>query len=354
VNRGRERGTYSAMSASLPRSTSTLLFGLAVLVACDLAPSAVAGEPKTETSATAKPTPDAKTEPSRDAAAPLAKAPAEVTRARDAAEAAIALPSPDAPPTVAGDPAPAAEPAAAPVAAAAAEGAVVGGLSVVTHKVIAPARTGNSKEDYWTQYEVWGEITNHSTEVMEAVSGNLTFLDASGALIGIESIGTAIKQDLGDASPGETVFGAVHFVQPGQTVPFYFLRNLAAIKGDVASHRLIPRRGTAASGPTPRGVAVDVKEGLDGEGFHQRRMFEGTIRNDGEGGCRAPAFVVAFLDDAGKVAHIDSFDATDDLHKTLAKGETIAFSGGVYIKGDDMGWRETAKVKTYVDCQPIY
>ena len=44
----------------------------------------------------------------------------------------------------------------------------------------------------------------------------------------------------------------------------------------------------------------------------------------------------------------------DDLQKTLAKGETIAFSGGVYVKGDDMGWRETAKVKTYVDCQPIY
>jgi hypothetical protein len=225
---------------------------------------------------------------------------------------------------------------------------------VVTHKVIAPARTGDKKEDYWTQYQVWGEITNHSTEVMEAVSGNLTFLDASGALIDIESIGTAVKQDLGDASPGETVFGAVHFVQPGQTVPFHFLRNLDAIKGDVASHRLIPRRGTAADGPTPKGVAVDVKERFDGEGFHRKRMFEGTIRNDGEGGCRAPAFVVAFLDDAGKVADLESFDATDDLQKILAKGETIAFSGGVYIKGDDIAWRETAKVKTYVDCQPIY
>jgi hypothetical protein len=346
VNRNEERGTYSVMSASLPRSTSALLFGLAVLVACDVAPSAVAGEPKTETRTTAEPPRDAKAEPSREAAAPLAKTPAGVARARDAAEAAIALPSPDAPPTVADGSVP------SPVAAA--EGTVVGGLSVVTHTVIAPARTGNSKEDYWTQYQVWGEITNHSSEVMEAVSGNITFLDASGALIGIESIGTAIKQDFGDASPGETVLGSVHFVQPGQTVPFHFLRNLDAIKGDVASHRLIPRRGTAASGPTPKGVAVDVKERFEGDGFHRRRMFEGTIRNDGEGGCRAPAFVVAFLDDAGKVAHIDSFDATDDLQKMLAKGETIAFSGGVYIKGDDMGWRETAKVKTYVDCQPIY
>jgi hypothetical protein len=329
------------MSASSSHTSSALLLGLALLVACDRAPEAVstanAGQPasKTEVKPAAKPVTDAKTEAPKPTV--LANAPAA---GGDAVPAVASTPAP----AVAGDSAP---------APAVAEGAIAEGLSVVTHKVIAPARTGDSKEDYWTQYQVWGEITNHSSEVMEAVSGTITFHDAAGAMIGIDSIGTAIKQDFGDSSPGETVRGAVHFVQPGQTVPFHFMRNLDAIKGEIASHRIAPRRGTPVAGPTPKGVAVDVKERFEGEDFSRKRMFEGTIRNDGEGGCRAPAFVVAFLDDAGKVAHIDSFDASDDLQKLLAKGETIAFSGGVYVAGDE-AWREKAAVSTFVDCRPIY
>ena len=323
------------MSASLSPTNAALFLGLALLVACDRAPEAVstanAGQPtsKTESSTEAKPAvTDTKTEAPEPAVLPSAPA--------DAVRGDAALPA------VTGTPAP-----------AVAEGIVANGLSVVTHKVVAPKRTGDPKEDYWTQYQVWGEITNHSSEVMESVSGTITFHDASGAMIGIDSIGTAIKQDFGDASPGETVRGEVHFVQPGQTVPFHFLRNLDAIKGDIASHRLVPRRGTPVSGPSPKGVATDVKERFEGEGFSRKRMFEGTIRNDGEGGCRAPAFVVAFLDDAGKVAHVDSFDASDDLQKILARGETIAFSGGVYVT-DENAWREKAAVKTFVNCQPIY
>ncbi len=333
------------MSASLPRTTSALLFGLAVLVACDVAPTATAGEPDPRapeiTKNDAAPPADTKPERAQDAAVELAKTPAEVAGARDATLAAIAPPTPDAAP-VAGGPAPAAE------------GVVAHGLSIVAHTVIAPARTGDRKEDYWTQYQVWGEITNHSSEVMEAVSGTITFHDAAGASIGVESIGTAVKRDLGDASPGETVWGSVHFVQPGQTVPFHFMRNLDAIKGDVASHRIAPRRSTPATGPTPLGVAVDVKERFEGESFKRKRMFEGTIRNDGEGGCRAPSLVVAFLDAAGHVADVESIDASGDLRKVLAKGESMPFSGGVYVKGDDIAWRETASVKTFVDCKPMY
>lgn len=330
------------MSASLP-TTPTLLLGLALLGACDQAAATATSNERSSASA-AEPAartdtkPDAsKPDASKPDAAVLAKAPTDAARA--GATAAIAA-----------APAPLTAPAgSAPVA----EGVVANGLSIVTHKVLAPKRTGDSKEDYWTQYQVWGEITNHSSEVMEAVTGNITFHDASGAMIGIDSIGTAVKQDVGDASPGETILASVHFVQPGQTVPFHFMRNLDAIKGDIASHRVTPRSGMPVRGPSPLAVAVDVKEREDGEDFSRKRMFEGTIRNDGEGGCRAPAFVVAFLDDAGKIADIESFDASDDLQKVLAKGETITFTGGVYVAGDD-AWREKAAVKTFVDCQPIY
>lgn len=332
------------MSASLP-TTTTILLGLALLGACDKASSATS-EKRADASAAAPAKDDAKDDAKEEAKADtpkpdavLAKAPADAVAPRAAAV-----------PAVAAAPAPLAAPdGAAPVA----EGVVANGLSIVTHKVLAPKRTGDSKEDYWTQYQVWGEITNHSSEVMEAVTGTITFHDAAGAMIGIDSIGTAVKQDVGDDSPGETILGSVHFVQPGQTVPFHFMRNLDAIKGDIASHRVTPRRGTPVSGAAPKAVAVDVKERFEGEGFSRKRMFEATIRNDGEGGCRAPSLVVAFLDDAGKIAHVDAFDASDDLQKVLAKGETIAVSGGVYVTGDD-AWREKAAVRTFVDCQPIY
>jgi hypothetical protein len=321
------------MAALLPRST--VLLGLALLLACDRAP----GDPTTSKAKTDDPATktDAKTEMDTKTDA---KTPTEIAKTPTEAGAAAVAGTPVAAVAVGSAPAPVAE------------GTVVNGISIVTHKTIAPKRTGDSKEDYWTQYRVWGEITNHSSEVMEMVTGTITFHDASGAMIGIDSIGTAVKEDVGDTSPGETILASVHFVEPGQTVPFDFTRNLDAIKGEIASHRLYPRSGMPATNP-PKGVAVDVSESFEGEDFSRKRMFKGTIRNDGEGSCRAPAFVVAFLDTAGKVAHIDSFDASDDLQKLLAKGESIAFSGGVYVTGED-AWRETARVKTFVDCQPIY
>ena len=226
------------------------------------------------------------------------------------------------------------------------------GITITAHTVIHPPRTGSEKEDYWVQYQVYGEITNDTNQTFESVSGRITFHDAKGAVIGIQSIGTAIKEDFGDESPGETIFGAVHFVAPGQSVPFHFTRNLAAIKGEIASHQLHARRGTPATNP-PKGVAVDVKETFEGDGFARKRVFTGTIRNDGEGPCRSPAFVVAFLDDAGKIASIESWDASDDLRKTIAQGESIAFHGGAYVTAEQ-AWRERAAVKSWVDCDPVW
>lgn len=227
-----------------------------------------------------------------------------------------------------------------------------GGLTITAHNVINPERAATDKENYWIQYQVYGEITNDTNETLETVSGRITFHDASGKMLGIDSIGTAVKQDVGDSTPGETIYASVHFVKPGQTVPFHFMRNLAAIKGEVASHELHTRGGRPAADP-PEAVAVGVKESFEGDQYMRKRMFEGTIRNDGNGGCRSPAFVVAFLDDAGKIASMESWDASDDLQKTIAKGETIDFRGGAFVTGDD-AWRENARIKTWVNCQPVY
>lgn len=230
---------------------------------------------------------------------------------------------------------------------------VSGGISVATHTVISPQRTGDPKEDYWIQYMAYGEITNHSNEVLETVSAQLTFHGKDGAMLGVESIGTLSAQDAGDFTPGESIYAEVHYVQPGQTVPFFFTRNLAAIDGQVAFHKLYPKRGTVAENP-PHGVAIDVVDGFNGkDGYDRKRTFRGTIRNDGEGGCRAPEYVVAFRNGDGKIASVAHFSSTDDLQKVLAKGESITFEGGVYVS-DENAWRATAKVEGFVDCQPIW
>jgi hypothetical protein len=230
---------------------------------------------------------------------------------------------------------------------------VSGGISVATHTVVSPARSGVPDEDYWVQYKVYGEITNHSDKVLESVSAQITYHGKDGAMLGVESIRTLAAQDVGDSTPGESIHSEVHFVQPGQTVPFFFTRNLAAIDGQVAFHKLYPRRGTVADDP-PHTVAVDVVDGFNGkDGYERKRTFRGTIRNEGNGGCRAPEYVVAFRNDAGKIASIARFSASADLQKVLAKGETIGFEGGVYVS-DDNAWRATAKVEGFVDCQPIW
>lgn len=250
--------------------------------------------------------------------------------------------------------APVVEPMAAPSGAKFVDATeVVSGISVATHTVISPPRTGDKKEDYWTQYMVYGEITNHSTKVFESMSAQLTFHGKDGAMLGVESIGTLSAQDAGDFTPGESIYAEVHFVQPGQTVPFFFTRNLAAVDGDIAFHKLYPKRAMVADDP-PHAVALDVVDGTNGKAdFERKRTFSGTIRNDGEGGCRYPEYVVAFRDAAGKIASIDRFQATDDLKQVLAKGESLPFAGGVYVSGEN-AWRETAKVEGFVDCQPIY
>jgi len=242
--------------------------------------------------------------------------------------------------------------AAPPSGATSVDSAEAHGMVVATHTVVSPRRTGDAKEDYWTQYMVFGEMTNRSDAVLESMSAQMTFHGADGKMLGVESIGTLSAQDAGDFTPGESVHAEVHFVQPGQSVPFFFTRNLAAIDGDVAFHQLAPKRAIVADRP-PAPVVVDLVDRMNGkDGPERKRTFTGTIRNDGEGGCRAPQYVVALRDTAGKIASVERFYTTDDLQKVLAKGESIAFAVSVYTEGDT-AWREAAKAEGFVDCQPI-
>lgn len=236
-------------------------------------------------------------------------------------------------------------------------------LEVIEHTVSVPPRGKDDKENYWLQYQIWGEMKNRSAETLRDIVADVTLYDASGRMIDIHSIGTASKQDVGDHTPGETVRSEVHDIPPGASVPFHFMRNLAAIRGVPASHKITLRPARVSTHPT-RGVAVGVREQV-GEMANpalphshlvsRMRAFEGSIKNEGASGCRDPKVVVAFLSPDGKIKELHSIDARNDQNYklVLAPGESVPFKGAVYASFDD-AWREAAPVKSYVDCEEPY
>jgi hypothetical protein len=236
-------------------------------------------------------------------------------------------------------------------------------LEVVEHTVSQPARAKDDKENYWIQLQIWGEMKNKSNRTVRIMSADITFYDARGVLLDLDSIGTAVKRDVHDNTPGERVYSEVHDVPPGGSAPFHYMRNLAAIKGQAASHKLTMRSALVANDPTV-GVAVGVKESVaemtnpalpDSKTTAKRRAFEGTLRNDGKGSCRDPKLVVALLSPDGKIRETHSFDAlAKDNHKlTLASKASTPFKGALIVESENQ-WREKAAVRSWVDCEEPY
>lgn len=235
-------------------------------------------------------------------------------------------------------------------------------IEVVEHTVIKPARGKDDKENYWIQFQIFGEMKNKSSHTVRMIAADVTYYDASGKMVDIDSIATAAKKDARIHVPGDPIHAAVHYVPPGGTVPFHYTRNLAAIKGEWATYKITPR-AVAGVDNAPVGVAVGVKEEVgemtnpalpNNKVVTKRRAFEGQIKNDGAGGCRDPKLVVGFYD-SGKLRHLASIDAkVQDNHKlVLGQGQSVPFKGVVSVGYDD-AWREKAQVKTWVSCETPY
>ncbi|HSO31150.1 MAG TPA: hypothetical protein VLT33_01505 [Labilithrix sp.] len=236
-------------------------------------------------------------------------------------------------------------------------------LEIVEHTVSSPPRGKDAKEDYWIQFQIWGEMKNKSSHTVRILSADITFFDAQGKPVDIRSIGTAVKQDVHDSTPGETIYSETHQIPPGGSAPFHYMRNLSAIKGQAASHKLTLRPAPVVNDAAV-GVALGVKESVgemtnpalpDSKTMARRRAFEGTLRNDGKTGCRDPKLVVALLSPDGKIRETHAFDAlaTDNHKLTLAPNASVPFKGALIVDFDNQ-WREKAAVKSYVDCDEPY
>jgi hypothetical protein len=232
----------------------------------------------------------------------------------------------------------------------------VNGIQVAVHRFINPARSGAKTAGYWTQFQAWGELANESSQVLQLMNARVVWFDAGGNVLNTESIGSLAQEDIGDFAEGENIFSDVEYVAPGQSVPFHMLRNLDAIKGEVAGFAIYPGDGVAVGDDAPRASVADIKDTVDAMTDSlevPRRRISGRVVNEGTGRCRAPRVVYALLDERGLIRETSYFSVTEDPNVVFASGESRDFAGSFGFIGDSQ-WRGKAKLKLYAACSEPY
>ncbi|MFO0617056.1 MAG: hypothetical protein U0414_30955 [Polyangiaceae bacterium] len=227
-----------------------------------------------------------------------------------------------------------------------------GKLSFKEMKVEAEDATGDDSQDAWRYFKLWGEFRNDSTEVVDEIVADIRYFDAAGKELGIDSISSATKKDIGDDTPGEPIRSAVSFIQPGASVPVTHIRSVNKLKGKYASYTVTIRAARAVSS-YPRGVlegktdtvAEVANENLENASPHEHRVIGGTLKNDGTVACRNPGLVVAYYD-GGKLRDLSEGDAKVDAIAPGASAPVRVFT----LVGFDDAWKAKAEVKLFPRC----
>jgi hypothetical protein len=233
-------------------------------------------------------------------------------------------------------------------------------LEYVEMKVSVDEITGDPKEDNFRYFRVWGELKNKSSKWVERIAGDIRYFDATGKELGIDSIGTAVKEDVGDTSPGEPVGSDVMYIAPGATVPMHHIRALGKIGGKYGSHKIALRPARVVA-KHPEGVlegiqdqvATVANESLPNSSPLEHRVISATLRNKGNLGCRDPGVVVGYYDAAGKLADLKEGDAKGGPSAVLAPGATTTVKVFTLVGFDD-AWKAKATIKTWARCSEPY
>jgi hypothetical protein len=228
-------------------------------------------------------------------------------------------------------------------------------LEYTEMKVSVDKAEGDASKDAFNYFRVWGEFKNKSSKWAEAITGDIRYYDASGKELGIDSIGTAVKKDVGDSSPGEPVRGESMYIAPGATVPVHHIRSLNKLGGTYASHKITLRPArVAAAHPDvvleglSDTVANVANEALAGASPKDHRVVGGTLKNNGSLACRGPGLLVGFYDENGKLADIKSGDAK-------VGGDELAPGASAPVKvftlvGFGDAWKQKARIQTWTRC----
>ena len=233
-------------------------------------------------------------------------------------------------------------------------------LEYTEMKVAVDKAEGSAEKDAFNYFRVWGEVKNKSSKWVEQIRGDIRYFDASGKELKIDSIGTAVKEDVGDKSPGEPVSSDVMYIPPGGTVPLHHIRSLNKIGGTYGSYKITLRpahvvtKHPDVSLEGMQDVVANVpNEAIGSTTPNEHRVISGTLRNKGDLGCRNPGLVLAFYDASGKLADVREESASKEVTTVLAPGATMPVKAFTLV-GSDEAWKAKATMKTWGRCSEPY
>jgi hypothetical protein len=188
--------------------------------------------------------------------------------------------------------------------------------------------------------KIRGEVWNRSGQWVKAPRVIVELFDPKGRPIGVTGFLTEVKREL-DADERDSVVTERYFLPPGEAAAFEYVRDPNKLGGAAyGSHKL-----SAAAWNLPGGGPMMAVEGFqstrDADGAW---TVGGVLRNKGKAGCRSPKAVLAFYDDAGKVAGVTSVEPDETFQKTLAAGQTVRFTRPAIAE------TKAKEVKVWADC----
>jgi hypothetical protein len=216
-------------------------------------------------------------------------------------------------------------------------------LEVVVGRAIVDPETGFVK--------IAGEVRNHTGGWVESVRIDIDYLDAQGESLRVDSIATAVAEDMGQKDALDFTYASRHFVPPGEVSPFFYLREAKKIGGRFATYRLAASARRLSASEAPRVVIEKFSTQRNDDGWHVARGF---IKNVGSVGCRAPEVVVAVYRADGKLSRALKEEASQaeaeggNFNRILAPGESVEFAFKI---GEEEG-ESTPRFQAFADCGP--
>ncbi len=186
--------------------------------------------------------------------------------------------------------------------------------------------------------KISGEVKNNSGQWIESVRINVHLLDSSGKEIIPDAITIAVAEDNNDEKV-DNVYAERHYVPPGESAVFTYMRDAAKIKGGYASHKLAARARIADKPPT---VAIEDLVTKEEDGG---KVTTGKIVNKGAVPCRSPKAALGYMTAGGKVWEAKSEEPEELFQKMLEPGKSVAFK----LKSADAG-KDVVDVKAWADC----
>ena len=187
-----------------------------------------------------------------------------------------------------------------------------------------------------------GEVKNETGGWVTHVKLYLQIMDTDGKPILVTGISEGVKQDMGlGADAPETILGDRMYVPPGESTPYFYIRDVAKLSGKkYGSHKLkvVGRKVDKA----PKVTVTDLKY-TEAKDFFES-LSGNVVVESGE--CRSPEPVFVHLMADGKVRATTSHAVDAYFQKVAPAGTKVPFDRKALSRYG------AAKVIAYGTCTP--